>query len=114
MALSRTRIADVVQVQSTETDLVTAASGLTTYVSGYEAVNITSSTLEIKFKLLPNAAISGDEHIFHQVTLAPGEAVSNGFSYVIPLDTDGDKIAAIHDGSGSDDINVLVLGDKDA
>lgn len=121
MALERGKLRDVVQVaaDSSET-LITVADNKKVYVKSIichnPGIGIQTGTCQLYF--VPNGGSSGAANRIFDVDVEKGETILIEPSYPLVLDSTGDSLRAESTpnvvGFAATDINVLIIGDKEA
>jgi len=118
MALAQGNLGNITQVAAaTTTAVVTVGSAKTVYVRALEIHSLdTSNTTNVQVHVVPNAG--GNAGTASSVTRLARLGISTEDTYFfenaypITLTSNGDSIQIYNE--GSDAVNVLVLGDKEA
>ena len=118
MALAQGNLGNITQVAAaTTTPVVTVSAGKTAYVRAIEIHSLdASNTANVQVHVVPNAG--GNAGTASSVTRLARLGISTEDTYFfenaypITLTSNGDSIQIYNE--GSDAVNVLVLGDKEA
>ena len=111
MALERGKLADVTVVASGATGtIITVASSKKVYIKSIMLFSPSGSTATAEVFVVPNGGTAANATKMFKVSLAVDETVLIEPAYPIVLDTTGDTLRVT---ATSQDVNVLITGDKE-
>ena len=112
MALERGKLAPITVVSSGATGtIITVASSKKVYIKSIMLFSPSGSTATAEVFVVPNGGSAGNSTKMFKIALAADETVLLEPTYPIVLDTDGDTLRVT---ATSQDVNVLITGDKEA
>lgn len=111
MALERGKLANVTVVASGATGtILTVASSKKVYIKSIMLFSPSGSTATAEVFVVPNGSSAATANKMFKIALEPDETVLIEPAYPIVLDTTGDTLQVT---ATSQDVNVLVTGDKE-